>query len=82
MAYHLGRMLQLGFGCEAIAVTINGERGEYSVREYDVVFPTMAVDAMLRIVWSRLFATRHWLNVLRKPAKPPRSAISAIGESR
>ncbi len=46
MAYHLGRMLQLDFGWDAIAVTVDRERRENSVQEYDVVFPTMTLDAM------------------------------------
>lgn len=46
MAYHLGRMLQLDFGWDAIAVTVDGEHREDSVQEYDVVFPTMTLDAM------------------------------------
>jgi glycosyl transferase family 1 len=46
MAYHLGRMLQLDFGWEVMAVTVDRERRENSVQEYDVVFPTMNLDAM------------------------------------
>jgi hypothetical protein len=46
MAYHLGRMLQLDFGWDAIAVTVDGEHREDSVQEYDVVFPTITLDAM------------------------------------
>ena len=46
MAYHLGRMLQIDFGWDAIAVTVDRERKEDSVQEYDVVFPTITLDAM------------------------------------
>lgn len=50
MAYHLGRMLQLDFGWNAIAVTMTDERGEDSPQDYDVAFPTMTVDEMEKTI--------------------------------
>ena len=46
MAYHLGRILQLDFGLDVIAVTLGDERPTNGVFHYDVIFPDISLATM------------------------------------
>lgn len=46
MSYHLARILHLDFGLEVFAVGDESDRNE--VFDYDIVFPTIGIDAMRR----------------------------------
>ena len=46
MAYQMGRILQVDFGFEAIAVTVRGETPYHGIFQYDPIFPTTDVAGM------------------------------------
>ena len=46
MAYHLGRILQLDFGLDVIAVTLGDERAANGIFHYDVMFPDISLASM------------------------------------
>jgi len=46
MAYHLGRILQLDFGFEAIAVQVGEETADSGIHRYDPIVPSMTVAEM------------------------------------
>jgi Glycosyl transferases group 1 len=46
MAYHLGRILQLDFGYEAIAVQVEKETADNGIHQYDIRFPSMTIPEM------------------------------------
>jgi len=46
MAYHLGRILQLDFGFQGVAVRVGGETADHGVFDYDPVFPVVTLAEM------------------------------------
>jgi hypothetical protein len=46
MAYQLGRILQLDFGFQGVAVTVRGETPDHGVFHYDPIFPSVTVSEM------------------------------------
>lgn len=46
MAYHLGRILQLDFGYQAIAVQVHGETADHGIHRYDPQFSSITVAEM------------------------------------
>ncbi|TAN66294.1 MAG: glycosyltransferase family 1 protein [Magnetospirillum sp.] len=46
MAYHLGRILQLDFGFQGVAVAVGGEAADHGVFAYDPPFPSIGVAEM------------------------------------
>lgn len=50
MAYHIGRILQLDFRLEVVAVMLGGEHAENSRFLYDVVFPVIPLAEMENLI--------------------------------
>jgi len=50
MAYHLGRILHLDFGIEAISVKVGNEHVDHGVFTYDLLIPTISIDDLSRTI--------------------------------
>ena len=48
MAYHLGRILELDFGFQSVAVAVGDEHPDEGVRGYDLRMPIVSIDEMER----------------------------------
>lgn len=50
MAYHVGRILHLDFGIEAVSVTVGDERADNGVHTYDLRMPTISIEDLGRTI--------------------------------
>jgi hypothetical protein len=53
MAYHLGQILQAGFGYQAVAVIVGGEIRENGIHRYDTEFQSVTIAEMETLITDR-----------------------------
>ena len=81
MAYHLGRILHLGFGLEVVAVTVGDERVDNGIFHYDVAFPGIGIADMEQRIAADdvLLANPSFSHYLFGPRLPGRKLMYIQG---